>query len=70
VCPGDPDVRDSGADGETEWVLQHQRLAVDAGSDRAVGADLELRRRPLAPRPLRLAAFAASARRSAAQRRP
>ena len=51
--PGDPHAQDSGSDGEAKWGLQYQRLAVDAGSDWAVGADLELRGRPLPSRPLR-----------------
>ena len=60
MLTGDPHAQDAGPDPEPQRRLEHQRLAVDAGGDRAVGVDLELGRRPLAPRPLRAAAALAA----------
>ena len=42
---------DARPDGEPQRRVEHRGLAVDAGVDRTVGADLEARDRPLAPGP-------------------
>ena len=58
---GDPHPQHAGTDREAQRGVEHQRFAVDAGGDRAVGAHLEVRRGPFTPRPLKaplsLAAF-------------
>ena len=63
MLAGDPHPQDGGQDAEAKGGVENERLAVDAGGDRAVGADLELGGRPLAPRPLPPAAAARWARR-------
>ena len=52
---GDPDSQHAGPDPEAKRRVEPHRLTVDAGGDRAVGVDLELGSRPLAPGPLRQA---------------
>ena len=65
MLAGDPHPQDGGPDAEAKGGGENQRLAVDAGGDRAFGADLE-RRGPtthamvsavLSPRPVGAAAI-------------
>jgi len=46
VSGRDPDPELSGPDGEQEWRIEVDRLAVDAGMDLSGAVDLELRCRP------------------------
>ena len=48
----DAHAEDRGSDVKAQRRVEHQRLAVDAGRDGAVGVDLEARGGPLAPWPL------------------
>ena len=62
----DAHAQDAVANAEAQRRVQQRRLAVDARRHRAVGVDLERRRRPLAPRPPRPLAAAVRRRAHAA----
>ena len=64
---GDPHPQHAGPDPEAKRRVERQGLTVDAGRDRAVGVDLELGGRPLAPRSLGQALLATA---PARRRRP
>ena len=49
MLAGDPHPQDGGPDAEAKGGLESERLAINAGGDRAFGADLELGGRPLTP---------------------